>query len=206
MNRISTHITLAVSTLFAIMPAALAHDEAAHDDAHTTMRAEHQQVHDLANQGIISPEEHQQLDAQLKADHRFFHQNTSGNGYQNYISPQGYYGNGSSGYYPQNYDGNSSNGYYPQSYSSGSYSGYAPQNYYSSSSGGYPWNQHRSQHQALKSAHRDVHELIREGVISPQEHAAIDAQLKGEHAQLHSGYNQNNFGNQGQPRMNGWFN
>lgn len=206
MRKITTAVTLAISSFYILMPLAIAHDEAAvnHDDAHTELRAEHDQVHDLVGQGAITQDEHRQLDAQLRAEHRDFHQNINGNSYQNYATPQNYYTNNSSGYYPQSYNSAGYSGYYPQSYNNSAYSGYDNQRY--NSGNAYPWNEHRSQHQSLKSVHRDVHQLVRDGVITPQEHAALDAQLKADHSQSHARYAQNNFGNQGLRRANGWFN
>lgn len=134
---------------------ALAHDECdVHQDEHDQLRAQHRQIHELVDDGVISPQEHAALDARLRAEHRAFHQ-----GYGGYFNGYGYpgYYNGNQGYYGSSW------------YNSGWWN---PNR-----------NAHRAEHRILNAEHRDIHRLVRQGLISPQEHAAIDARLEAQHEQ-----------------------
>ncbi len=61
-------------------PAAFAHDpnevsnaNEVHDAVHDQVDTQHNQVHNLLNEGVITPAEHNKLDARLQAQHRTAH-------------------------------------------------------------------------------------------------------------------------------------
>lgn len=61
------------ATVFAAT-AAFAHDaNEQHDAVHDQLGSTHAQVHDLVNEGLLSPSEHNAIDARLEAQHRNAH-------------------------------------------------------------------------------------------------------------------------------------
>ncbi len=82
----------------------------------------------------------------------------------------------------------------------GQYSNYG--SYYGGNDWWGPRYAHRVEHEALLSQHREVHRLLDAGLISPQEHAALDARIEQEHA--YNDYN-NGWNEPYNMPMNAWY-
>lgn len=180
-----------------------------HAQEHELLRRAEREADQLATQGLISQQEHALLDAQWQADHAAYDGRQLPNNFNYtfqsspYVDPAvpgvlqrlaGTWGMGAA----QTYGG----GAVPQAGTnggvvhavtdamSGNASGHLHQapGYQSPAPGGglgsYTryWDQHQQDHQVLRRSEREAHELLEQGVITPQEQALLDAQWQADHA------------------------
>lgn len=179
-----------------------------HSNEHAALLRAEREADQLAAQGLITQQEHALLDAQLQADHAAFDGQSLPNGFgynfqsSPYVNPAvpgilqrlantwGVRGTGTFGAVPQAgniggvrhavTDAVSGNApghvhqtpmYQPGLGTSGAFGAYTTY-----------WNQHPQDHQALQRSEREAHQLLQQGVITPQEHALLDAQWQADHA------------------------
>ncbi|MBX9685690.1 MAG: hypothetical protein K2X27_03245 [Candidatus Obscuribacterales bacterium] len=150
---------------------AFAHGDEHHNN-HGVVNRQEKQIHKLERQGAISPQQHAAADAQLQN--------------QQYRQDSRRYGKRHHGLSRRKWQStwltpnNPNYGYY-QTYNS-------------------YWQQHPQDHMALEQAEQKYHQLVAQGVLTPQEHASLDAQLQAQHAR--SDALQNNFNTYGNPYIN----
>ncbi len=193
-----------------------------HSQEHTALRRAEREADQLAAQGLITPQEHALLHAQWQADHAAYDgralPNNFGYNFQSspYVNPAvpgilqrltNTWGMGAAGTY----------GAVPQAGNTGgvrhavtdALSGNVPSHVHQAPDyqpglapggafGSYTnyWNEHQQDHQVLRRSEREAHELLEQGIITPQEHALLDAQWQADHAAYdgralpnNSGYN-----------------
>lgn len=220
-------LCLGILTAFAVpmisvLPALACDLNDTHSNLHTQLDSQHNQIHQLLNAGVIAPQDHAILDSRLSAEHAAVHNQSinpqlSRNGYYN-----GYSNNDSNGYgngvFANNIGYNTGFNNYNngvnadylgngQGLNSYDYNGGSVNNigYNLGLNGGYNnFGSHRQEHRAFNAAHRDIHKLVNNGIISPQEHAAFDAQLTADHAQADAYRSYQTNGNNFQNARN-WF-
>ncbi len=172
---------------------------------HQVLRRAGQQLDQLQAQGLISAQEHAMLEAQMQLDHAAYDGQPlpGGFGYTAsgpYVNPaiqgvlqrlantwgMGIPGSPVGGAAPAqaggfrhtmqdalsgNTYGHSHHGMTAGLGASGRFGNYL--NY---------WNQNPQQHQMLRRSEQEAHELLQQGIITPQEHAILDAQWQADHA------------------------
>ncbi|MBX9770133.1 MAG: hypothetical protein K2X29_02110 [Candidatus Obscuribacterales bacterium] len=173
---------------------------------HEVLRRAGQQLDQLQAQGLISPQEHAMLETQMQLDHAAYDGQPlpQGFGYSSanpFVNPAvpgvlqrlaGTWGMGAAnpslgapgqtgGLRHAMNDALAGNNY-PHTHgsqpmatnfggSTGQFGNYL--NY---------WNQNPQEHQLLRRSEREAHELLEQGIITPQEHAMLDAQWQADHA------------------------
>jgi len=171
---------------------------------HEVFRRAGQQLDQLQAQGLISPQEHAMLEAQMQLDHAAYDGQPlpQGFGYNSanpFVNPAvpgilqrlaGTWGMGAAnpslgapgqtgGLRHAMNDALSGNtyqhGHQPMATNFGG-SGGQFGNYLNY------WNQNPQEHQLLRRSEREAHELLEQGIITPQEHAMLDAQWQADHA------------------------
>lgn len=148
-----------------------------HHDSDQSLKRQEKQIHKLQRQGFVSPQQHAVTDAQLQQ--------------QNQMQDVAQFGRhqrrGHGGLQQSNWQSSWLNQRSPN------YGYYQTYNRY--------WQQHPQDHRALDQAEQKYHQLVAQGVLTPQEHAQLDAQLQAQHVQADSRV-QNNFNTYGNPYVN----
>lgn len=155
---------------------AFAHGDDHHDGDHSFKRQE-KQVHKMERQGLVSPQQHAAVDAQLQNQHQV----------QDAMQSGRHRGRKWGGWRQGNWQSTWVNQANPN------YGYYQTYNQY--------WQQHPQEHRALEQAEQKYHQLVAQGVLTPQEHALLDAQLQAQHSQADSRL-QTNFNSYGYPYVN----
>ncbi len=172
---------------------------------HEVLKRAGQQLDQLQAQGLVSPQEHAMLEAQMQLDHAAYDGQPlpSGFGYtasDPYVNPAvqgvlqrlantwGMVPPGSSaGVFPPAQSGGFR--HTMQDALSGNTYGHSHQGGMAGLGASAPfgnyvnyWNKNPQQHQVLRRSEQEAHELLRQGIITPQEHAILDAQWQADHA------------------------
>lgn len=142
------------------------------DHSNHGSRRQEKQIHKLERQGIVSSQQHAAVDAQLQ------NQQYAANSRRHSRRHHGVSAQRQSTWLTPS---NQNYGYY-QTYNS-------------------YWQQHPQEHLALEQAEQKYHQLVAQGILTPQEHALLDAQLQAQHAQSDARL-QTNFNTNGYPYIN----
>ncbi len=175
--KIMSLVSTFLAASLAILPA-YAHGDAEDQNHHLLNDAE-QQVHHQVNDGNMSPQQHQAIDQQLSQQHAQRHgAGYGGNGYYNSQPSYNAYGSG-------NYNSNQGivPGYNLQSGYGAGYGGGGYGNQFGNTGYGnqFGYGQHRQEHRVLRQERHQVHDMAKQGLISPLQHQQLDRQVHNEH-------------------------